>query len=176
MQCLPTPKGAWDAPYACSNWVETVAFSGNNQILASGSWDGEIILWDIVRGTKLHSFNGHQEAVMGLVFFPDHQTLVSGGQDNTIRIWNFMDKSNAAARVLRGHNSTVRGVIFCNHNEYLASASQDKTIRLWNIHSMKQIATSKEQEEWLTCLAATPDGSIMATGDLDGRVMLWKVQ
>jgi WD40 repeat protein len=64
-----------------------VAFSPNGQILASGSDDGTIKLWDLKTGLEIATLSGHDSYVQSVAFSPDGKTLVSGGYDKTIKVW-----------------------------------------------------------------------------------------
>jgi len=67
--------------------VQTLAFSNDNMLLASGSEDGIIKLWDVAKGTELVSFKGHANDVTSLAFSQDGKTLASSG-DRTIKLWD----------------------------------------------------------------------------------------
>jgi WD40 repeat protein len=68
--------------------VISVAFSPDGSILASGSWDNSIKLWDPIRGQELKTFTGHTGGVNSIVFSPDGKLLVSGGFDRTVIVWD----------------------------------------------------------------------------------------
>ena len=78
--------------------VKSLAFSFDDDMLATGSWDGGIMLWDLTSGSLLSSIQGHTGfyhgyfgvdlIISGLAFSPDNRYLASGGfTDGTIRIW-----------------------------------------------------------------------------------------
>jgi len=74
--------------------VNTLAFSSDDRILASGSSDNTIRLWDINSGQSFGMpLSGHQSAVVDLAFTPDNHTLISASSDGQIRLWN-MDSSD----------------------------------------------------------------------------------
>ena len=57
--------------------------------------------------------------------------IVSGSNDNTIKIWNFETK--AEIRTLTGHRDTIRSVAISSDSSSIVSASFDSTIRIWNL-------------------------------------------
>jgi WD40 repeat protein len=67
--------------------VTAVAFSPDGQILASGSDDKTIKLWDLQTGVEIATLSGHDSYVQSVAFSPDGKTLVSGGYDKTVKVW-----------------------------------------------------------------------------------------
>ena len=125
--------GRGDAPLATftghSQQINAVAFSHDGAILASGSSDTTIILWDLTTHQKIKTMTGHTSRVHCLAFSPDDRTLASGGNDGTVRLWNLIIKEQVA--VLQGHGSTIWDVAFSPDGHTLASSSFDSTIKLW---------------------------------------------
>ena len=58
-------------------------------ILASGSWDKTIKLWDIPTGQLIRTLTGHTSGIWWSVDLLNSQTLVSGSRDGTIKLWNW---------------------------------------------------------------------------------------
>ena len=71
-----------------SGSVRSVAFSPNGHVLASGSDDRTIKLWDTRTGRQIRTMKGHRGAVLGVDFSTDGQQLVSCSADRTIKLWN----------------------------------------------------------------------------------------
>jgi WD40 repeat protein len=57
-------------------------------LLATGSYDGTIKLWDVATGAALMTFRGHQSFVKSVAFVADGRTLVSAARDRTVKWWD----------------------------------------------------------------------------------------
>jgi WD40 repeat protein len=64
-----------------------IAYAPDGRRLATGAWDGTIVVWDAVTGKRLHEFAGHRGRVVSLAFSLDGKRLGSGGSDTTVLIW-----------------------------------------------------------------------------------------
>ena len=68
--------------------AETVAFSPDNRLAATGSADGLVVLWTLDDWRPVGHIAAHGSEVNALAFTPDGSVLVSGGDDGTARLWN----------------------------------------------------------------------------------------
>src|SRR5207253_5574532 len=92
--------------------VFSVAFSPDGKVLATGSFDNTVKLWDFATGKELQTLKGHTSSIYGVAFSPDGSLLASGSQDKTIRLWN--PKDGKFIKELKGHGDIVNAVIFSN--------------------------------------------------------------
>jgi WD40 repeat protein len=68
--------------------VDCVVFSSDGATLATGSWDGTMILWDVQSGQRSRTLELDMRGLKSLAFSPDGAILgASGWDDGTVRIW-----------------------------------------------------------------------------------------
>src|SRR5262245_61404203 len=102
-----------------TNGFNSVAFSPDGRIIAAGSDDCTIKLWDAQTGQLLRSLEGHTNSVLSVAFSPDGQVLASGSYDNSVKLWAVA--SGQLLRSLEGHTNSVQSVAFSPDGQVLAS-------------------------------------------------------
>ena len=109
--------------------ISSLAFSANGKLLASGSWDSTVKIWNPATGRQIRSLNGHSDRVYAVAFSPDAQYLASASADKTIMIWSVASGKNL--RTLTAHGDQVMSVAFSPNCRFLATGSHDKSIIIW---------------------------------------------
>ena len=153
--------------------VRCLAISPDGKILASGSYDDTIKLWELDTGKNLRTLTGHSGDIEAIAISPDGQILASGGDDGTIKLWNL--NTGQEIRTLKGHYNFIRSIAISPDGKILASGSYDDTIKLWELDTGKEIQTLTGHRESVQCLAFSPDGDILASGSHDRTINLWQL-
>ncbi|MEH2241530.1 protein kinase domain-containing protein [Nostoc sp.] len=156
-----------------SGSVHSVALSPDGRIIASGSGDKTIKLWDVSTGREISTLQGHSSYVDSVVFSPDGKSLASGSDDKTIKLWDVT--TGGQIRTLQAHSSRVQSVAFSPDSKTLASGSRGKTIKLWDMTTGGQIHTLQGHFNYVYSVAFSPDSKTLASGSRDRTIKLWDV-
>ncbi|XP_010480509.2 PREDICTED: receptor for activated C kinase 1A-like [Camelina sativa] len=149
----------------------------DGQFALSGSWDGELRLWDLADGVSTRRFVGHTKDVLSVAFSLDNRQIVSASRDRTIKLWNTLGecKYTISEGGGDGHRDWVSCVRFSPNTlqPTIVSASWDKTVKVWNLSNCKLRSTLAGHTGYVSTVAVSPDGSLCASGGKDGVVLLW---
>jgi WD40 repeat protein len=175
--------------------VYSASFSADGQFVVTGGYDRRVLRWrpaDVTpfdyralvatgetTAPKYQEFTGHLAAVRSVAFSRDGKLLVSGGHDNTVRIWN--PESGDLVKTLRGHDSWVRACTFLPDGQSVLSAGHDNHARLWDIEGYAESRVL--QGKWLRghddaimAVAFSPTGDQIVTASRDRTAKAWNAK
>jgi WD40 repeat protein len=161
--------------------VLTAAVSPDGEILATGSRDQTVAiwnigrgLWDAVVGVCEQSLHGHQGAVTTLAFSPDGEVLATGGDDETIRLWDTRQWRQTAT--LTAAARAACQLAFSPDGRYLAGAWRSRVpVVIWDVATLQEAFRLRlwtEENFESRDLAFSPDGRKLAVLSTD-EIRIW---
>lgn len=145
----------------------SVSISPDGKILASGSADQTIRVWDVKTWQQRYILTEHLGAVNTVAISLNSQILISGSTDSTIKLWNL--QTGELLSTLIGHSKAVLSVAISPDGKTLASASRDGTIKLWNLHTGELL----QNLSGCNPVAFSPDGKTLVSGGNGGSIKIW---
>jgi WD40 repeat protein len=149
----------------------SIAFSPKGDVLASGSVERVVKLWDIRSGDCLATLEGHEYPVLALAFSPDGNKLVSGSGDTTLMTWDL--ENHSRLHHMKGHGFYVVTCDWDPQDNRIVSGSVDAKICEWNTNSGEMIQRHSEHRAAVHQVRFTHDGSRLASGSSDLHIILW---
>lgn len=105
----------------------------NVNMLASGSADSTVKLWNVASLTLVRTLEGHTNWITSLAYL-GKGNLASGSADFAIKVWS-ISNGGSLLTTLTGHTSEVSGLSLVG-NDSMASVSFDGSIKIWNLNSI----------------------------------------
>ena len=120
---------------------------------------------------ELMELQGHSAPVFSVAFSPDGSKIISGSEDNTIRVW---DTGFLMIPPIRGHHNWILSVAFSPDGSKIISGSFDRTIRIWDANTGVWILPPlRGHNDCVRAVAFSPDGSKIISGSDDMTVRVW---
>jgi WD40 repeat protein len=152
--------------------VESVAFSHDGTMLATGGTDHTIRLWEGRSLAPRERLTGAMGAVYAVAFSPDEKTVAASGSDQLIRLWSVPDGQQR--RTIPGSNGAVYGLAFSPNGRILASAGADNDVRLWDPATGVMLGTPLALDSnWVNSVAFGASSDLLASASTDGTVRVW---
>ena len=148
----------------------SLAFSPDGKMLASGSDDYTIRLFDTAEGTPLHTLEGHELDIISVVFSPDGGALASVSGDKTVRLWD--TKTGAVRRTLQPEMGAM-SMVFTPEGAEVVTGGSTGSIDFWDAETGAHQRTLKGHTAWVRSLVFSLGGNTLVSGSLDGTILLW---
>ncbi|KAI5307264.1 hypothetical protein KEM56_001558 [Ascosphaera pollenicola] len=149
-----------------TNAVMCLQICDASNVVATGSYDATIKIWDLETGEELRTLRGHAAGIRCLQF--DETKLISGSLDRTIKVWNW--RTGGCVSTYSGHQGGVISLHF--DSKILLSGSMDSTVRIWNFED-RSVRTLKGHNDWVNSVRVdTPSRTVFTASD-DLTAKLW---
>ncbi|CAE6475128.1 unnamed protein product [Rhizoctonia solani] len=171
--------------------ISQVRFSPNGKVLATGSWSGNVKLWNVPACDLAKPYRAHGDRVGGVAWHPqatlsqspDAVNLATGGADLEVSLWSL--NSDKTLHTLKGHADRVCRVAFHPSGQYIASASYDGSWRLWDASTGqntgshvpdRQLLFQEGHSKEVYAVQFQDDGALVASGGLDAIGRVWDLR
>ena len=158
-------------PETAARAIRAVGTSYDNlehQVLTPVQHDLQTV---IARIRECGCFQDHSAYVLSMAFSPDGQTIISGSDDQTLRLWDL--KGNPIGEPFQGHSDTVWSMAFSPDGQTIISGSDDQTLRLWDLKGNPIGEPFQDHSAYVLSVAFSPDGQTIVSGSDDQTLRLW---
>ena len=154
-------------------FVETVSFSSDSGLLASGDRTGAVYVWDTTSGHRKKTLKGHQIAVKALAFSPDSSTLASMNH-RSLRLWDIRTSTLLTTLVEQEDAGQADTLVlaFSPDGKVLASVGQGKVL-LWDADTHRLLSELTRRGPRINTLVFSPESAILLIGCSDGTIEMW---
>jgi len=170
------------SPLSHESGVYSVAFSPDNQFLATVAKDGFVRLWQVKTGQQRQKWRAHGDNVPAVAFSPDCRYLATGSFDQTVKVWD-LEKAlqGEVQKPIRSLETTSRvwSVTFSPDGQCLAAGSgreadENGVLKVWDINTGQEALTFRFARP-VTCVRFSPNGRRLAASSGD-MVKVWDAQ
>jgi WD repeat-containing protein 61 len=157
---------------ASNKFSMCVDYSHDGALLASGSMNGSVSVFDVASQKRVHSLEAHSMCVRAVCFSPDGKYFVSGSDDTQIHIYDV--ERGSAVSVLSGHGSWILSLRVSPNGKYIASGSSDRKLKIWSIQTGECVATLSGHSDAVWGVAWNNIGDrLVSVGD-DDNIIVYK--
>ena len=180
--------------------VYAADFSPDGRTVVSGDYDGRILIWEPGRvlpditairnrldrvepsadtddQALQRALSGHTDAVRAVAYSEDGKQIISGGNDNAVRIWSLArtPADSSFVRVLRGHGGWVTAAQFARQSRWAVSGGYDQRIKVWDLDQYAEFRVLAGHTDAILDASFAPDGRQAVTAGRDHTARLWNL-
>lgn len=169
-----------DGPAEGDQFFRSVAFSPDGRLLACGSEDTAIRVWDLSTQRLLFHMHGHEQDIYSVEFYGNGNFLASGSGDKTIKLWDLASQKCLHTLHAGSPDSTkdsgITSISISPSGRFLAAGSLDRLIRIWDLASGTPVDVIEGHGDSIYSISFMSDGLHLISGSLDKTVRLWEFE
>jgi dipeptidyl aminopeptidase/acylaminoacyl peptidase len=158
--------------------AESLAFSpdGSRLAVAGGNAgvDGQIEVWDVKSGQRLHQWRLAHDTLYGVTWSPDGERLACGGADRLVRVIRVADGEEELR--FNQHSDWVFGAAFLKDGKRLVSGSRDRSLKLIEVAGGRLLDVVNRDTEPVSVMARHPKEDWVAFGGPEARVRMYRAE
>lgn len=157
--------------------IYTLAISGDGRTLATGSYDREVIVWDLTTKQMTQTLTGHNGAIFDVAFDRDGKLIASASADETVKVWDVA--TGERLDTMPQPEGEVYTVLFSRDGRHVYAGSADNRVRKWKVNSRGKKAINPLQvarfahEAAVTHLEFNPEGNRIVSASADKTIRVW---
>ena len=130
-------------------------------------------MWDALTGQLINTFQGHIDIVTSVKYSPDGTRIVSGANDNTVKVWNA--ETGALLNTLQV-TSVVNAVAYSPDGTKIVSGSDDQNVKVWDAETGALLNTLEGHTRLVNSVGYRPDGTRIVSGSSDNTIKVWDAE
>jgi WD40 repeat protein len=155
-----------------TNEIYKVVISPDNRLIANGTGDGTISVWQIDTSQKIFSGQERSGIILGLAFTSDSKKLIVSSLDKHIEIW---DVESGLRLQSWSSIAPIYNIALNNDDRVLACAGTDGSVLLWDIATCKILSEFIGHTKQVIDVAFHPQGKLLASSSADATIKLWDI-
>lgn len=153
-------------------------FGHPGNLVASGSKDNNLMVWDVRLQSTINKFQGHKQEICGVKWSFDGNMLASGGNDNVVSIWDL--RTTKLFTKFCDHKAAIKALAWSpHHSSTLATGggSTDKSIRIWNVNEKRCVKKVETGSQVCNLIYSTNSNELVSThGFSFNSINIWNAK
>lgn len=153
--------------------IRTIAWSPDRKLLASGSSDKTVHIWDAMAGRTVLVYKLHNGGINDVTWSSDGKYIVSASDDKTVHKWLITSGQNMF--VYRGHTDIVHCAAYLSKKELIVSGGIGNSVQVSSAIRGQRLLSYDGHKSGINALAHSPDEHYIASASNDGTIQIWDV-
>ena len=153
--------------------IIAVALSSDNKLVATGSLDTSVEIWEVDNDKRKHLMLAHSRPISCLKFVNNNKHIISASHDGNARLWDV--ETGEPVKMYLGHKQPISSISVSPDGKHVLMGSFDNTVNLFNIATGERIHNYKHHEAPVLDVIWNKEGNGFYSCDKEGNVVCWSV-